>query len=311
MFDEVKRVFVDIIQSVGPPSLASPQSFTCRTSSISTSSFRRTSAPTMTKFTWGDHIYRFDPWSPTYALAPVILLSISIPLAILAAFTTSVAFFLLFCRAFVVYIEFTVALVGTWFDPTSAKKSPSLYRSPPSSSPTQLSPIRHRQLHSSIGSSSSFPDAIVPSARPGRLDISSGMTPLDTTEVPRDYEGVGGWRTPGNGDEEAPWMGMNSRLQLPGDTPARRHQRSRSGGSSPIQRRTWSPEASRTNLLHGRVKTPVRFAIEDEGGYFPPQPMTSIRQSSDVVNSSKSHKRRKSGSSSSSSGLMMADKAGV
>ena len=48
--------------------------------------------------------------------------------------------------------------------------------------------------------------------------------------VVRDFEGVGGWRTE---DEDAIWMSLNSRLELPAmvDAPRRNHHRSRTSGS--------------------------------------------------------------------------------
>ncbi|KAH3971734.1 hypothetical protein HBI80_093320 [Parastagonospora nodorum] len=259
---------------------------------------------------WRSYTIEVNVWNPVYAFAPLILLSISIPLAIFATITTTIAFFLLFCRVFVVYIELVVAIVGAWLSPEPPKKLPlPVQHSPTASTPAPLAVTRHRQLYSSLGISIPSQNIVVPAVKPGRLDISNGMLQTtNTSDVPRDYEGVGGWRTPGNDDEEALWMGMNSRLQLPGESPARRHHRSQSGETSPMQHRGWSPEASRINLAHHRVKTPVRFALGDEGEYFPAQPITSSRRASDATEPSKNHRRRKSGSSSSSSGLMMADK---
>jgi hypothetical protein len=131
-----------------------------------------------------------------------------------------------------------------------------------------------------------------------------------TNESTRDYESVGGWRAPGDDDEEALWQGINSRLQLPADISSRRHQRGLASSVSPGQRLSWSPEISRMSPVHSRARTPVRFAPEDEEDYFPPQPSTGVRRLSNTSETSKKHKRRKSGSSSSStsSGLMMATK---
>jgi len=257
---------------------------------------------------WRSYTIEVNIWNPVYVFAPLILLSISIPLTIFATITTTIAFFLLFCRVTVVCIEFVVAVVGTWLSPEPPKKLP-VQHSPTLSMPAPPAVTRHRQLYSSLGITIPSQENAVPSVKPGRLDISNGVLQnTNTSDVPRDYEGVGGWRTPGNKDEEALWMGMNSRLQLPGESPTRRHHRSQSGETSPMQYRGWSPEASRINLAHHRVKTPVRFALDEDGEYFPAQPIASSRRPSDATESSKNHTRRKSGSSSSSSGLMMADK---
>jgi hypothetical protein len=132
---------------------------------------------------------------------------------------------------------------------------------------------------------------------------------LNTTKITRDFEGVGGWRTLGDDDEEALWMGMNSRLHLSADITPRQH--NRTGTSSPSQRRSWSPETLRTSPVHSRARTPVRFAIDDEEeDYFCPHPPASMRPSSSTSQASKDKRRRKSESSTSStsSGLMMASK---
>jgi hypothetical protein len=117
----------------------------------------------------------------------------------------------------------------------------------------------------------------------------------------RDFEGVGGWRMSGDDDEEALWMGINSRLQLPAETPTRRHARSLTGGVSPGQRWSAGSEAFRMSPVQSRARTPVRFAIEDESGYFPMQPVSANRRSSVGSDSIKHHKRRKSGSGGSMS----------
>ncbi|KAF1850815.1 uncharacterized protein K460DRAFT_400856 [Cucurbitaria berberidis CBS 394.84] len=251
----------------------------------------------------------FNVWNPLYAVAPFALFLISIPLATFAVVTTSLAVALLSCRALVVYFQLGVALVNAWLFPLLPKSS-SLYHSPSAASPGRLSPTHQRNRRSSNGSSASQ-DTTIPSAHTSRLRGKSGSfsSIIGTSEITRDFEGVGGWRVPGDEDEEALWMGINSRLQLPADVPIRRHKRSLTGGASPSQRWSWSPEALRMSPVQSRARTPVRFAVDDEGDYFPPQPMSSIRSMSS--DPKKQHKRRKSGSgssTSSTSGIMMAVK---
>jgi hypothetical protein len=251
-------------------------------------------------------------WNPLYAVAPLVLLIVSIPLAIFATITTSIAISLLAFRVAVVYVQLTIALVGAWIDPSSSKASPIQFPTPPTSSPTRLSPNRHRPLRSNIASSTSSQETIVPATKAHISNNNAKFTPfLNTTETTRDFEGVGGWRTPGDDDEEALWMGMNSRLHLAADIAPRRHHRSLTGASSPGQRRSWSPEAFRSSPVHSRARTPVRFAIDDEeDDYFSPQPSGGMRPSSSASHACKDKRRRKSESSSSStsSGLMMASK---
>jgi hypothetical protein len=252
----------------------------------------------------------FNMWNPLYALAPFLLLMVSVPLAMFAVVTTSIAVSLLACRAAIVYVQLAVAILGAWIDPTPPKAFPALHPSPPTLSPGQTSPNRQRNHRSSNASSFSSQDTIVPSTKVSRLPNRPNPTLFGPSEITRDFEGVGGWRTPGDDDEEALWMGINSRLQLPADTTARRHQRSLTGGASPGQRWSWSPEAFRMSPVQSRARTPVRLAAEGGGGYFPPQPMGGARPLSVASEPSKNHKRRKSASSISStaSGVNMTGK---
>lgn len=249
-------------------------------------------------------------WNPVYALAPFVLVVVSIPLAICAVITTSFAVTLLACRAAVVYVQLTIALIGAWVDPRPSKPTIESLYSPLTPSPEGKSPTRQRQRNGNISSTSSQ-ETIVPAARAAQTSNSNlpYKVSVVTNEAARDFEGVGGWRTPGDDDEEALWMNMNSRLELPREAPSRRHQRSHTGGSTPGNRRSWSPESLRMSPVQSRARTPVRFAV-DEGDYFQPQSKTNIRRGSNASESSKNHKRRKSESSSSSTspGIMIAVK---
>lgn len=249
-------------------------------------------------------------WNPVYALAPFVVVVVSIPLAIGAVITTSFAVTLLFCRAAVVYVQLTAALIKAWIDPSSSKLSIESVFPPLTPSPEGNSPNRPRRQYGDISSTSSQ-ETIVPPVRASQSTNNSMSFKMSvaTNEMARDFEGVGGWRTPGDDDEEALWMNMNSRLELPREAP-RRHQRSLTGGSSPNHRRSWSPESLRMSPVQSRARTPVRFAV-DEGDYFQSQSRTNMRRGSNASESSKTHKRRKSESSSGSStspGIMIAVK---
>ena len=98
---------------------------------------------------------------------------------------------------------------------------------------------------------------------------SESLASLNSTTGPdRDFEGVGGWKISDNSDNEAIWMKINSRLELPIQNcdRRRRHHRSSTNGN---QRNTWNQEAIRMNLVNNCVKTPtaVNFAHNQEG-YF-------------------------------------------
>jgi hypothetical protein len=202
-----------------------------------------------------------------------------------------------------VYCRLAIAIVGAWLSPSPSKPMP-LRRSPLMPSSTRLSPTRQRPRRTSTASTASSQDAALHSAHTSRLlkHKNNSLTALiGTSELTRDFEGVGGWRVPGDDDEEALWMGINSRLQLPAETPTRRHARSLTGGASPGQRWSVGSEAFRMSPVQSRARTPVRFAIEDESGYFPMQPTTHNRRCSAGSESATQHKTRKSGSGGSMS----------
>ncbi|KAF1939791.1 hypothetical protein EJ02DRAFT_407746 [Clathrospora elynae] len=261
----------------------------------------------------GSSSVEFSMWNPAYAVAPFVLLMVSIPLAIFAVVTSSVALSLLSLRALAVYMQLAVAVVGAWLSPPPLKYA-SPYRRSLSPTSARQSPTRQRHRRSSSGSAASTQGT---AAHTSRLTQKSGsLTSLiGTSELTRDFEGMGGWRMTGDEDEEALWMGINSRLELPADVPARRHRRSLTGGGTPSQRWSFSPEPLRMSPAQSRA-TPVRFAIDDEHGYFPSQSTLAVsgtrhaKSKSDPV---KQSTRRKSGSgnstsSNASAGMMMAVK---
>ncbi|KAF2014135.1 hypothetical protein BU24DRAFT_462948 [Aaosphaeria arxii CBS 175.79] len=233
--------------------------------------------------------------SPLYLLGPPLLLLVSIPLAVFAVLTTLLAISTLAVRVSIVYFELGVALFHAFFFPPPPKipsKQPS---------PSRLSPNRTRHRRSSIASTASSLETAVPTSNTPRLHNKSGSfaSLIGTGEITRDFEGVGGWRVPGDEDEEALWMGINSRLELPAVVPKRKHQRSLTGGSLKFTR---SPEAVRISPMHSRARTPIQThgnepnAVE---GYFPPQThMRPLSTTSDPMKVTQDS-RRKSGSSSS------------
>lgn len=293
--------------------LAHPRIFTCRVSNRRLLLFCSTYSFCITPNIDILHVLNSDPrmWNPLYVFAPLALLMVSIPLAIFAAITTSFAISLLSFRVLTVYVQLGTAIVGTWLLPTPPKQTSVLRpTSPPSSERT--SPNRRRRRRSSNVSTASSTDVAAPPSNAPCLPRKSGSFAalFSNNDLTRDFEGVGGWRVPGGEDEEALWMGINSRLQLPADTPPRRHQRSLTGGTSPSQRWSWSPGAFRMSPVQSRARTPVRIAADDTGEYFPLQPYWNLRPLSTASEPVEQQKRRKSGSggSSSSVGLMMAVK---
>jgi hypothetical protein len=237
--------------------------------------------------------------SPLYLFGPPLLVLISIPLAILATVTTTIAITALTIRVSIVYFELALALIHSYLFPPPSKPVPQR------PSTVRKSPPRARNRRNSVASNSSSHDVAGTPSYPPRLHSKSGsfVSLVGTSEITRDFEGVGGWRVPGDGDEEALWMGMNSRLELPAVLPKQRnHRRSATGGS---QRWSWhgSPEAMRMSPMQSRSRTPVQTAGEERYGedYFPPQlNMRAFNTASDRTGKGTQDARRKSSSGSSS-----------
>lgn len=215
-------------------------------------------------------------FNPLYLLAPPALILASIPLVIFAGFTSCIAFALLLIRVSIVYFELGFALLRSWLISGSARAERK-----ESLSPARSPQRRRRSSALSSPSSQEF--------RRPPLKSDSYVTLLGAGAPDRDYEGVGGWRVEGDEPEEALWIGMNSRLELPlSGAGQRRHQRSLTGGS---QRWTWSPEALKMSPVQSRARTPSVDQAAEE--YFGLQPHG--RQSGDPHATKESDKvRRKS-----------------
>jgi hypothetical protein len=211
--------------------------------------------------------------SPGYSLILPFLFLFTIPIALLAALTTTLAFSILFLRVTLVYIELALAIIPNYFlgDKASAQN---------------LQNAR-------------FSASAIPSARRRRPRGSSTVVSGSTTPTPggavsglnlhvnhiRDYEGVGGWRLGPPSDDDDLWTKINSRLELPAEH-GRRHQRSLTSGSIPGQKRVMSSEMMMMNT--GRARTPpsVLFAGDSFFPQLPPSPGALRRSSSGVSSGS-------------------------
>jgi len=238
-------------------------------------------------------------FNPLYLLGPPALILVSIPLATFAIFTTSLAFSTLFVRVAIIYFELGIALLRSWLtveEPKPPLKAQHLRQTP---SPDKRSPhsTHRRRKSSALSSAASSQEAL--QINGARVKSRSFATLYTHGAEIRDYEGVGGWRLAGDGEEEALWMGMNSRLQLPATVAERprHHQRSLTGGS---QRRSWSPEAMRISPLQSRQRTPsVTDMAVNQDEYFNVQPHKRIEPPAKKVR--KDDRRKSSGSSSTTS----------
>ncbi|KAJ4287817.1 hypothetical protein N0V90_012521 [Kalmusia sp. IMI 367209] len=222
--------------------------------------------------------------NPLYLLGPPLLFLVSFPLAIFAVFTTTIALSLLTVRVSVVYFELGLALIHAYVFPEPAKPIPKRAMPPPSSPP------RFRRTSSSS-------QDVAPAARLyTKSGSSASLINVNQLASARDFEGVGGWRFYEGDEEEAIWMGMNKRLELPlALPPGRRHQRRHTGED---QRWSWSPEALRMSPLQSRRTTPPRTAVQQEtegDGYFPPQPvLRPLSTASEPLSLNVQHSRRAS-----------------
>ncbi|PVI01888.1 hypothetical protein DM02DRAFT_523977 [Periconia macrospinosa] len=218
---------------------------------------------------------------PLHFLGPPFLLVVSVPLAVFACVTTTVALSLLAVRVSVVYFELGVALLHAYVFPENPKKLHKRHAAPATPSPPRT---RHRR------SSSSSLETVVP---PARIHTKSGSSAslLGSGDLTRDYEGVGGWRFYDGEEEEALWMGLNKRLELPIATP-RRHQRRHTGED----RWSWSPEVTRMSPFQSRARTPTRPMTPGEGDeYFPIQPsLRPLSTATEPLSRSAHHSRRTS-----------------
>lgn len=207
---------------------------------------------------------------------PLVLI-VSIPFAAFAAFTTSIAFFVLFIRLLIVYFDLGIALIHSALrplppsppSPSTTKKDPILLHSqPPTPGHETAKPRRRRS--SLVGTATPPQNGPHASSTQNTMTKTASFASLvGTGTANRDYEGVGGWRlATSDDDEEALWLNLNSRLELPvTSSPAsRRHKRSASSTSQSLRS---SPEMGRSPLLM-RARTPGTASPE---GYFSLQPL--------------------------------------
>lgn len=234
-------------------------------------------------------------FNPLYLLAPPVLIVASLPLVALAVLTTSLAVVTLLIRVSIVYFELGVALIHSWLFATNHVSTSDKHRSLASSG--YSTPTRHHRRRRSSAASLLAADQSMSRRPPTKSESFASL--VSTAGPNRDFEGIGGWRMPGDGEEEALWIGMNSRLELPTALPDkhRRHQRSLTGGS---QRWSWSPEAIRMSPVQSRSRTPN--APECPGSpdeYFTMHHYRKMGSSWEALAISRSDERRKSSGGSS------------
>ncbi|RFU35661.1 hypothetical protein B7463_g706, partial [Scytalidium lignicola] len=200
--------------------------------------------------------------NPSHGLILPFICIFSIPLAIFATITTSIAFSILAFRVILLYIELALSIIPSYFIATKTTRIP-LSSSKPISNSTGA--VRRRKRRSSTGSNVSIAGSITPIGS----DVNIGL--IQSIGPDRDYEGVGGWRLDNALEDEGLWTNINSRLELPADH-GRRHRRSLTGPIPPIESRhnrsySHSPNTS-------RARTPPAYSTVMGGdSYFGSQPV--------------------------------------
>lgn len=241
----------------------------------------------------------------TYGIVLLLVLLFSIPLAIFASITTTLAFSILLFRVLLVYAELAVAIIPYYLLGITEHKD-SLSRTTTCFSNPPTVPVRRRKRRSSGGSGASG-GSITPVASVINLGLNQSIGPQ------RDFEGVGGWRLDVPSEDDSLWTSFNSRLELPADH-VRRHRRSLTSGSTPGERerrrgeRSYSPEAAVTSPNTSRARTPptlsTGFMLGE--GYFPvQQPGSPKVVKKTLSNMSAASTSGSSGSSKSSGGLSL------
>jgi hypothetical protein len=227
-------------------------------------------------------------------ILPFILL-FSIPLAIFATITSTLATSVLLFRVLLVYAELAFAVIPYYILGVTTTK-PIIPQTTSFLNSSSL-PAR-RPKHRSSGGSPTSGGSLTPVAG----DINLGLN--QSTGPQRDFEGVGGWRLDAPSEDDPIWTNVNSRLELPADH-VRRHRRSLTSGSTfgdcgwRGTGRSYSPEATVILPNSSRARTPptTAFAGIAWDGYFPALPgVTKLsKKASSVMTAA-------SGSSASSKG---------
>ena len=193
---------------------------------------------------------------------PPFLLAFSVPLAALAALTTTMAFFTLFVRVLVVYIELALVIAHNQLFHNNHLSYPQPSAKGSSPSPT-IAQQRRKKRRSSASSACSEPGADTPKA----LD-STTFGLITSAGIDRDFEGVGGWRFPGPDEEDTQWISSNTRLTLPAAIRQMKgkHSRSLTSGviSSPRSTGDWGThEYWSKSPLQSRARTPQAATTEE------------------------------------------------
>lgn len=208
-----------------------------------------------------------------------VLFLISLPLAIFAAFTTSIAFSTLFFRALVVYAELAAVLLRNQFPVKHLSEIVASDRTSTLSTNDEKE-FREKSRRTSASSGGST-DPKTPEA--------GGFGIYGTGGIERDFEGVGGWKSDSD-DDDVPWASISSRLELPAivDERKRNHRRSLTSGSLSI-----ASMIPRPVRQLARTPSSAQAVSNNAGDYFSSRISSKSSSTLDAANIGKTLLRRK------------------
>ncbi|KYK59606.1 hypothetical protein DCS_00738 [Drechmeria coniospora] len=193
--------------------------------------------------------------NPVHAFIVPFLVVATTPLAILAVITTTLAFSILLCRVIVVYLGVALSLVPSYLGNHTSRPrrrqrhledsyrrlssaTSSTYSTHSTHSNENISPTMVTQQQTLYRRRHRRPSNVSAGTVTGTSIVSAGSTtPVGDTGLglmpsvgaERDFEGIGGWRSAQDDDDET-WTTINSRFEYPDRTYTRSHHRTPSGG---------------------------------------------------------------------------------
>lgn len=235
--------------------------------------------------------------NPVYAFVVPFLFVVTVPLALLAGITTTLAFAVLIFRVVIVYLDVALSLIP---QSLASFKLHRRYVAHDTRMPATLTTSFGSSNGDSSAASSAHPLLLHrrrrrrPSSSISIMSTGGSTTPISELGLglmpsvgpERDFEGIGGWRS---GDDDEVWTTINSRMELPDRQFGRNHYRSPSGGGATtpgdggvlmMKTRRRSPESkasarTATSPNSSRARTPSASRMQsltafgNSDSYFP------------------------------------------
>lgn len=183
-----------------------------------------------------DHTSVKMPGRTVHAAAAVVILAISVPILSFAAFTSAIALTLVGVRAAVLSIDFwSMVLLESWTRPAKSHRAV----------PKRPTLLTQHTVEFRPPMSRSRTNSFIDSQSLKRLSYrSDSQASLMNTPMNRDFEGIGGWRTSREDDDQSLWMNMKTRLD-------------RGRSSSRVQKRAVTPGSLSASALNSPEAFPM------------------------------------------------------